>query len=178
MATQIKIDKISRLKEEIKDKTNFIFADYKGLTVAQISKLRKKLKEVGAKFKVLKNSLAKRAFNELGIKVDENIFQGTVSVASFGNDIDILKPIKVFDEYIRYDEKKILKLKYILLGNEVISEENFKAMAKLPSREILISKFTSILKSPITNLCIVLSGIYSKLILVLKEIEKKKSSGG
>lgn len=111
-----------------------VVTHYSGLSVAELTDLRSKLREGGARFKVIKNRIAKVALNGKGGDAVAGLFQGPVGIA-FGEDPTV--PAKVTSEYAKGNEK--LKLVGAVMDGEALDANGIKALADLPSREELIA---------------------------------------
>jgi len=147
-----------------------VLADYCGLTVAQMTQLRRKLHESKSSMSVIKNRLFKRALKELSISGLDEYLKGPVAVAS--SDDDPVLPAKVLVEFAKNNEK--LKLKAGLMDKKVLSLAMLKELANLPSREILLARLLGTLNAPATNIVGVLAAIPRQLVTALNAIKEKK----
>lgn len=161
---------IEDLIKEIKESQAVLLVDFSGLKVAQDRELRKILKEVGIKMKIAKKTLIQRAFQQSGIKF--NIYQFPASVALvFSPEEGIVVSKKIY-EFSKTNEA--LKILGGFLNNEFLSAEEIKELAKLPSREILLSQLIYLLDYLPRTLVGVLKNGFSKLAIALEAIAKKK----
>ena len=159
--------------EEIKDKLSksksVTFVDYKGLTVAEDTAMRRKFKENGAEYKVYKNRLLLLALNELGIKGVEDYLQGTTAVAfSYTEEVPGAKIACETNE-----KTKKLTVKFGLLNGNVVESKEIEALAKLPSKEVLIAKLLGTLNGPASALARVLNAPTQGLAIALNAIASK-----
>jgi large subunit ribosomal protein L10 len=161
----VKADAIVELKDKIGGAKDFIFAEYRGLTVEQISALRKQLREKNATFHVVKNNFARIAFEQLGYtKEVEPVFVGPTAVAFAKNDPNEIAKILV--DFAK--EVPALKVKAGLVDKGFMNESDVAAFSRLPGRNQLIAMFMAGLKSPVQKLAYTLVALR----------EKKEKEGG
>jgi large subunit ribosomal protein L10 len=144
--------------------------DYSGLNVADISDLRKRLRNESVEYKVVVNTLTRLAIKNTNFEVLTDFLQGPVAVA-VGN-ADSSAAAKVLTAFSK--DQPHLEIKAGILDGAVISVEDVKALASLPSREVLLGKLVSLLNAIPTNLVRVLNGVPQGLVFALKSIEAKK----
>lgn len=137
--------------QEIADKfsaaASVVVVDYRGLTVGQVTELRKQLREAGVEFKVYKNSLTRRAAEATGLEGINEFLTGPNAVA-FSNE-DVVAPAKIINDFAKKNEA--LEIKAGIIEGTVASAEDVKALAELPSREGLLSMLLSVLQAPVRN---------------------------
>ena len=160
---------VEEIKAKIQKAKSIVFVDYRGLTVAQDTALRSEFRKAGADYKVYKNRLVLRALNDCGINLDETLFQGTLACA-FGFD-DEVAPAKILDKVIS-DTKK-MEVKFGVLNGEKIDSAEVKALANLPTKEVLLVKLLSVLNGPATGLARVINAPVQNLVLALNAIANK-----
>ena len=157
MANAKILEKKSLVVDEIKGKfenaKSVVVFDPRGLNVAEVTELRKALRESGSDYKVYKNTLAKRAADSLDIKLDEYL-EGP-SAISFSS--DELAPVKIISDFAK--KHSALELKAGVVEGTVYDVAGLTELSKVPSREELLSKLLGSLQSPITNLARVLNQI-------------------
>lgn len=124
-----------------------VVVDYRGLTVAQVTELRKQLREAGVEFKVYKNTLVRRAAEKAGVEAINEVLTGPNAIA-FSNE-DVVAPAKIINEFAKKNEA--LEIKAGIIEGNVSSAEDVKALAELPSREGLLSMLLSVLQAPVRN---------------------------
>jgi large subunit ribosomal protein L10 len=155
----VKADAIVELKSKIGAATDFIFTEYRGLTVEQISALRKQLRAKNAEFHVIKNNFARIAFGDLGFtKEVEPVFAGPTAVAFAKADSN--EVAKVLVDFAK--EVPALKVKAGLVDKGFMGEAEIAAFSKLPSRNTLIAMFMAGLKSPVQKLVYTLVALQEK----------------
>ncbi|EAZ83450.1 50S ribosomal protein L10, partial [Bacillus sp. B14905] len=118
-----------------------------GLNVAQVTELRKQLREAGVEFKVYKNTLTRRAAEAAGLAGINDVLVGPNAIA-FSNE-DVVAPAKIINEFAKKNEA--LEIKAGIIEGTISSVEDVKALAELPSREGLLSMLLSVLQAPVRN---------------------------
>lgn len=145
--------------DEIKDKferaESAVVIDYIGITVAQADAMRKKLREADVDYTVYKNTLVKRAIAGTKYEALSEVLEGPSGLAFSYN--DATAPARILNESIK--EFKMMEFKGGVVEGEVYSKEDIQAIASIPSREVLISKFMGSIQSPIANFARVVSQI-------------------
>jgi len=165
MPTEKKVKLVENLQEMFGKCSVGILTDYRGLSTAQLTDLRRKLRQAGVEYRVVKNSLAQFAARQVGMDELVSSFEGPVAVAvGYG---EIQAAAKTLDDYIR-TTKSILSIKGGFLEDRVLSTGEVETLAKLPSREVLISQVMAGMQSPITGLVNVLAGPIRGLMGVLQ----------
>jgi large subunit ribosomal protein L10 len=168
-----KTEVVASLQEKLGRAEFNILTDFKGLKVAEITRLRRELKEAGAELAVVKNTLLKLAAAETETAALEKSLVGpTAIVFGYQNPVEIAK---ILTKYAK-DKPDNFILKAGVLGNSVLTEQDLVALAKLPPREVLLAKLLGALQGVPTSLVSVLSGILQKLLYTLKAIEEQKAS--
>lgn len=174
MNREKKQETVSKIEKVIADAKIIVVTDYRGMTVADMNKLRRKLKEVGIEYRVVKNSLATIAAKNAG-KGDLSKLLGGPSAVAFGHG-DEVAPAKVLTEYIR-STKPPLSIRGGLLSNKLISADEIVALAAMPPREVLVARVVGQVKSPLYMLVTVLNANLSGLVRVL-QARKQQLEGG
>ena len=146
---------VDEIKGKFENAKSVVVFDPRGLTVSEVTELRRALRESGSDYKVYKNTLAKRAVNSLDIKLDE-YFEGP-SAISFSS--DELAPVKVISEFAKKHDK--LELKAGIVEGKVVAANELAAYAAIPSREGLLTMLAAGLMGTVRDLSICLD-LYSK----------------
>ncbi|MBP2026183.1 50S ribosomal protein L10 [Peptoniphilus stercorisuis] len=167
---QMKTQLVDEIKEKIENAESIVLVNYRGLNVEEVTELRSNFREKDVDYKVYKNTMMRRAFNELGITELDELLKGPSAVA-FSND-DAVAAAKVSAEFAKDHEK--LEIKAGIVDGKVIGVEEVKALAELPSREVLIAQVLGGLNAPIQGLANVLTGNLRGLAVVLQAIADKK----
>ena len=163
---------VNEIKEKFQRAEAVVLVDYRGLNVAEVTELRKRLREAGADYKVYKNTLMTRALTELGIEGLIPYLTGPNAVA-LGYD-DPVVPAKIISEFAKDHDK--LEIKVGMISRKVIGVEGIKALANLPSKEVLVAQALGGLNAPITGFVNVLQGNIRKLVYALNAIAEKKTA--
>jgi large subunit ribosomal protein L10 len=168
-----KAEAIEMLKGMIGGANDFVFAEYRGLTVEQITNLRKQLREKGANLHVVKNNFARIAFEQLGYTNEvDPVLAGPTAVTFVTTDSnDVAKVLLDFAK-----EVPALKVKGALVDKGFMDVKQVEAFSKLPGRKQLIAMLMSAMNGPAQNLVYVLNAVPTKLVRLLKAIEEKKAS--
>ncbi|MDS9471992.1 50S ribosomal protein L10 [Sporosarcina pasteurii] len=138
---------VTEISEKMKSAATVVVVDYRGLNVSQVTELRKNLREQGVDFKVYKNSMSRRAAEEVGFEGLNEHLVGPNAIA-FSED-DVIAPAKILHEFAK--ENEALEIKAGVIEGEIASAEEIKALATLPSREGLLSMLLSVLQAPVRN---------------------------
>jgi len=160
---------VEEIKQKLQSAKSVAFVEYKGLTVEEATAMRREFKKNGAEYKVYKNKLLLLALNELGIKGGEEFLHGTSAVA-FSYD-DEVSGAKVVCETATKTKK--LSVKFGLLNGSFVEGKEIEALAKLPSKEVLLAKLLGTLNAPASALCRVLNAPIQGLAIALNAIAEK-----
>lgn len=150
--------KVQEIKEKIDKAQAVIFADYRGLTVEEDTELRRKFREAGVEYKVLKNTLTSIAAKEAGVTGLDGFLTGPTSFA-FGY-TDPTVPARILNDFAK-DHKK-LELKGGLVQGEVFNADRVKELAAIPPKDVLIAKLLGSLKAPLSNFAYLINSIKEK----------------
>ena len=149
---------VEEIKNYAKDAKTIVLVDYKGLTVKEVSELRNNFRQAGATYKVYKNRLMKIAFEELGIKFDSSLLEGTTAVAFHREDPIVPAKIAV-DGEVKY---KALKVKGAWMDGKQLDIAETKKLAAIPSKEVLVAQLVGLLTMPMRGLAVALKQIAEK----------------
>jgi large subunit ribosomal protein L10 len=170
MPTPKKAEQIEKLKKELQGATSVLISHYRGLTVEEDTLLRKKLREIKAVHKVVKNTLAKRAAEESDMKELSNYLNGPAVITISKSDIVVSSKLMV--DFAKQHEK--FQILGGLIEGKAVTGEDVKIIASLPSREELIAKLLMLLNSPVTGLVRTLNGPVQGFTRVIKTISDEK----
>ena len=165
---------IAELKGSLGNAQDFIFTDYRGLTVEQITNLRKLLRAKDVEYKVVKNNFAKIAFQQLSTPDVSDYLVGPTAVAITPRDTN--EVAKIFFEFLK--EVPALQVKGALVAGSVYDAAKTEAFSKLPGRLELISMLMSVMNGPARNLVAALNDVPSRLVRTIKAVADKKAGGG
>jgi large subunit ribosomal protein L10 len=170
MAQDWKVERVKVLKEELNKYSSYIFTDYRGLNVEQITSLRKSLREKGAEYHVTKNRFTKRAFQELKISGVDGFLINPTALAYTNEDISEISKILV-----DASGETTLTLKGGFSEGSILTGEEIIKISMLPSKQALIGQTVGLLNGPISGLAVVLNGVISKFLRTLKAVETTKN---
>lgn len=146
---------VAEIAEKLKASKATILVDYRGLDVAAVTELRKQLREAGVEFKVYKNTLVRRATAETNLtEIDEHLV-GPTAIA-FSNE-DVVAPAKVLNNFAK--ENEALEIKSGIIEGNVVSIDEIKELAELPSREGLLAMLLSVLQAPVRNFALAVKAV-------------------
>jgi large subunit ribosomal protein L10 len=165
-----KAEQVELIAEKLKKARVAVLTDYRGLTVSQIQDLRGKLRGGEVEYRVVKNTLARRAADAAGVPGLQSELEGPVAIA-FGYD-DLSLPSRLINEWVRATRLK-LDVKGGLVEGRVFSPEQVRQLAELPSRETLLSQLAGTIQSPIARLAGALQTPLSTLAGALESYQKK-----
>lgn len=168
---QQKEDLVTKLTEKLTQAKSVVFADYKGLTMAQLTDIRNKLRELGAEFTITKNSLLKLALNNSQLTINNSqLFQGPI--ASLFSYEDEIYPIKILVKALK--DNQIGSIKLGVLNKEVMDSSMINRLAELPSKNELRAKIVGSLGSPLYGIVGVLQANLRNLVYALEQIKTMK----
>lgn len=173
MATEKKKTVVAELTDMLARCTIAILTVPTGMTVADMTELRRRLREVGVEFHVVKNTLARIASRQAGKDALDSLLAGpTAIVFGYGEQV---KPAKTLLEYSRATKLDI-RIKGGIMGNRLLSSEQVRQLAQLPGKEVLLARLLGGLQAPIVSLVWVLKGNVAGLLNVL-EARRKQLEG-
>jgi len=161
---------IAELKESFGNASDYIFTCYRGLTVEQITALRKLLRAKDVEYKVVKNNFARIAFEQLSTPDVSSYITGPTAVAISPKDAN--EVAKILFEFAK--EVPALEIKGALVSGSVYNTAQTEAFSKLPGKLELISMLMSVINGPARNLAAALNDIPSRLVRTVKAVADKK----
>ena len=172
MVKQYKVDEVAELKARLQEKGNVILTDYSGVKVNDIAVLRRQLAEKGAKYKVVKNNLFRRALEESGYKnIDEHL-KGPIGVAFAGEQVgEVAKVLKDFA-----DKNDKFSFFAGILENTVYGKEQIRKVADLPSKEVLLSQTMSMINGPARSIATGMNQIMASLARGIKAVAEANNN--
>lgn len=162
---------VQEITDKIKAAKSVVLVDYNKLTVAEVSELRNKCRQADCEYKVYKNTLVRKAFNDLGHKDFDADLNGPTAVA-FG--ADETGAAKLMVEAAKSLDGKIT-LKSAFVDNAYVDKAGAKALATMPSREELVAKMLGSMQAPVANFAGVLNNMLSGIVRVLNGIAQSKA---
>jgi large subunit ribosomal protein L10 len=167
-----KIDAVKEIANDLKSCDVYYFLDYRGLTYAESALLRERLVKVDARLKVVKNTLAKIAAAQAGVEGLDELLQGPTAIVYAKG--DPVKTAKTIQDFIR--EKKKASVRGGKLERTMLAAADVEKLATLPSREQLIAQLVGTIAAPLRGLVTVLNGPIRQLVVVMGQVEQKRSA--
>jgi len=161
---ELKKQVVSDITKKFQDAKSVVVVNYSGLTVEQVTALRAQCRAAKVEYCVLKNTLARRALDDLNITGLDEILNGP-SAFAFGLE-DAVAPAKIISEFVDKQKTEVIKVKAGLMGTEVLTAAKVSELAKVPSREVLLARLLGSLQSSVAG-----------FVRVLDAIAKKQSEG-
>lgn len=146
-------------------------ADYRGMSVDEANILRGKLRDAGVEYRVVKNTLLRLASKDTAFECLAKYMVGPTSIAIVQN--DPVAPAKVLSEFAK--TSKVFELKTAALEGKILCVEDIKALAELPSREVLLARMLGSMNAPVSNFVGVLAAVPRSLVQVLSAIKDQKT---
>ncbi len=164
LPTQRKFEIVSQIEQWLRAAQMVVVADYRGLTVAEMSRLRSNLRAAKVEFHVTKNTLARIAARNVGVPELERFLEGPTAMAfGLGDPVETARAIVEAQK-----EPKPITVKGAVLDGRVLTFEDLVQLSKLPSREVLLAQVVGAMQAPLVGLVSVLSGPIRSLIYVLQ----------
>ena len=167
-----KVDSVDAIKSTLSESKDYIFTDYRGLTVSQISTLRNRLRENQADYRVVKNRYAKLAFRQLDVPDVADLLVGPTALALLQD--DAATAAKILFEYAR---ESSVTVKGAVVDRRLMNAEETEAFSKLPGRDQLLAQLMATMNAPLQNLVYAMNAVPQKLVRVLQAIADQKEAG-
>lgn len=161
---------VKEIAQKFENAQGVVLVDYRGLNVEEVTELRKQARDNGVEYKVYKNSMMRFAAKDAGVDGLLDVLVGPTAVAFC--DSDAVKPAKIINDFAK--EHKALEVKAGVVEGKVLDVQGVEALAKLPSREVLVAKALGGLNAPIAGFVGVLNANLSGLVRTLGAIAEQK----
>lgn len=171
---QEKERQVAEIKEKFDNAKAAIITDYRGINVADMTELRKQLREAGVEYKVLKNTFVKIATEDMELSDLDETLQGPTAIA-FSYD-DAVAAARILNEFSKEHESKLPKIKAGVLEGKFINVDQVVDLANLPPKEVLLSMVLRTMQAPITSFVRTNNGIITKLLYALNAIKEEKEA--
>ena len=165
---------IAEVQQLLTDTENLFVSDYRGLTVAELAELRGKLRESGASFKIVKNTLGGIAADKAGREPVKELMTGPTAVTFCGD--DLVGAAKALADFAKTHPQ--LEVRGGLLDASLIDQDGVKALASLPPRDVLIAQVVGTMAAPMTGLVTVLQGTISGFVRALDQVAQQRAAAG
>jgi len=168
-----KVAVVEEVRSKLSNSQAALLTEYRGITVAEMSALRRSLREAGGEYKIYKNTLVRLATRELGIDLDE-LLTGTTAIAFVPQDGsgDAVTVAKVLRDFAKGNQNLIVKGG--VLGEKLLSPDEAKALADVAPREELLSRFAGGLQAPMQNMAGLLQAPLRDMAGLLKALIEDK----
>ena len=163
---------VAEVRDKLAASNSVIISEYRGLTVGALAKLRRTLRPLGAEYKVYKNSLVKIAARDGAMAPVEPLVGGPVAITFVTGEVSAVA--KAMREFAR--ENEALKLKGAVVDGKAVDVKGLRALADLPSRDVMLAKLAGLLKAPMANTAYMLSALPRKAAYGLKALVEQKEA--
>ncbi len=175
MANSVKVEMVEELHGMFSRAKSAVVANYQGIDAEGIAALRVHMRSRSVDFRVVKNTLARRAVKDTSLEVLSEDFKGPISIlVSFE---DAVAPAKALADFAKSGAAKSPEVICGVVEGKKVSPGEVQALAELPSREELISQMLSVFQGPTTNFAGVFSSLLRKLVGTLDAVREKKETG-
>lgn len=155
---ELKKELVENIKAELKEAKSMIFVDYRGITVAEDTSMRKEFRENNVKYKVFKNRLLIRALNDLGYTdYDPKMFEGTTAIAYSEDEV---APARVFCKHAKDLDK--MAVKFGIVNGKIMNQAQVEELSKIPSKDVLVAMLLGTLNAPVAAFARALNAIAEK----------------
>ena len=163
---------VAEVRDKLAASNSVIVSEYRGLTVGALAKLRRTLRPLGAEYKVYKNSLVKIAARDGAMAPVEPMVGGPVAITFVTGEVSAVA--KAMREFAK--ENEALKLKGAVVDGKAVDVKGLRALADLPSREVMLAKLAGLLMAPMANTAYMLSALPRKAAYGLKALVEQKEA--
>ncbi len=168
-------DEKASVVEQLNDKFSkaklAVVTDYRGLSVPAFQEIRRSLRESNTEIRVAKNTLLRRAVKGTSFEAMEDHFQGTTAISVSYE--DPVAPAKALTDFAKNNPQ--LEIRGAVLDGKALTADDLLALAKLPSKEVLLAKLLSVMQAVPTNFVQVLNGVPSKMVYLVQALKDKKA---
>jgi len=173
MPTEAKVREVEEFAGLLKSAQSVVLSDFTGLDVAAISDLRRQCREAGIRYRVVKNTLAKRAVEDAGMNELTPLLEGPNAWAV--HESDQVVAAKVLHDFAKDNES--LKIRAGFMEGRLLSIDELQALAKLPSREVLLAQVVGTLAAPMSGFAGVLTALLRGFATVVDAYQKQRTEG-
>lgn len=166
---------VTHLNSGIEEAGAVVLADFTGINVEQMTELRKRMREAGVNFTVVKNTLLRRALNEIGVEAEEGIFDLLNGPTAIAYCADEVAPAKILRDFSK-ENKGVPVLKGGLVSGRTFSGEQVIDLAGMPSREELLARVVGSMNSPLQGFVMVTSGVIRKFLYAVNATAESRNN--
>jgi large subunit ribosomal protein L10 len=164
---------VQKYVDQLNGSEAIIFTDYTGLSVGEIQSLRSRIREAEGSFTVVKNTLVRRALEEVGLPLEEDLLSGPIGLGFCNQNVTgVAKAISDFSK-----DNELLAIRGGLLGEKVIDEAAIKELASLPSLDVLRAQLLGVINAPASQLVGVVAGGVRQLVNVFNAYSETAAEG-
>jgi len=149
---------VTEIIDTFKSSAAGVLIDYRGLTVSEDTELRNKFREAGVTYTVIKNTLTRFAAKEVGFDELDEVLHGPTSLAT--SESDVIAPAKIIADFAK--DHPVVEIKAGFVEGKVVDIDYVKALADIPSKEVLLAKMLGSLMGPLTGLAVALNAVVEK----------------
>lgn len=176
MPNQKKDLQIGELRDLLAETKGAVLTEYRGLTMADMTKLRRKLLDQNAEYHIVKNTLFKRALGDTLSPELEELLKGPTAIVFLKG--EITAPTKTTLDFVRDSKKPEVTVKGGYYEGKIYNPEQVAAISKLPSREQLVASVCGSINAPLSNFVGTLDGILSSFVRTIQAIADQKAESG
>ncbi len=175
-----KVAVVDEVRSKLDEADGALLTEYRGLNVPQLAELRKALRDAGGEYKIYKNNLVRIAAADAGIEIADEMLSGPTAIAfvnagADGAPGDAAAVAKALKEFAKGNDKLVLKGG--VLDGVVLSADDIKALAELPSREVLLSQIAGLLQAPLAEFVNLLDAVPREFSYALQALIEKGGAG-
>ena len=171
MVKQNKVDDVAFLTTKLKQRSNLILTNYSGIKVKDLSKLRKNLRSKNSEYRVVKNTLFKRALKEVGIEGLDNYLKGPIAVAFIKDEIG--EVAKAFKDFAKEYEKFSFSAGFV--DKVIYTQDQIKKIADLPAKDVLLAQTMSLINGPAKGIATGMNQIMASLARGIKAVAEARN---
>lgn len=173
MSKALRTRMVTEMGRKFKGVQAGVLVDYRGLSAGQADSLRKDLRSAKVEMDVIKNSLAKLAFKDTGLGLLEKHLKGQIALVHGPDPVTVAKKLLAWK-----DKNKKLEIRGGILGSDLLSVDQIKALSTMASREAILSQIAGLIAAPMSDFACCLSVLFQDMAGLLKALEEKKSAEG
>ncbi len=167
-----KLEEVARIKELFDGNSTYFITDYRGMNVADMTDLRKNLREQNIKFIIAKNTLVKVASEQAGITGIQEHLTGPTAIAFTSEDAPVAAKIL----HDSFKKRELPRMKVFVVEEEIFPGDDIKKLADLLTRDELLAMIASAIEAPVRNVAVLIDAFFQGLLGVIDALTEKKKS--